>query len=97
MTDFELMINLFENHLNTISIIMGIVAFVFSAIGIFSYFQIKRYIMNKINYSITENISELSKSVELEEMIEKEINEQISEYGIIVKEVLKDDVKGDQL
>ncbi len=97
MTNIEVITNLFESHLSTISIIMGVVAFVFSAIGLFSYFQIKKYILNKINESIQENISSILGGTELETMIEKEINEQISEYGIVVKEVLKDDAKEGEL
>jgi hypothetical protein len=97
MNNIEVVSNLFENHLSVISIIMGIVAFLFSLLGLFSFFQIKKYIINEIKLSVQENISNILNNKELEAMIEKEINEKISEYGIIVKEVLQDDVKEGQL
>jgi hypothetical protein len=97
MNNIEVVSNLFESHLSTISIILGIVAFLFSLLGLFSFFQIKKYIINEIKLSVQENISNILNNKELEAMIEKEINEKISEYGIIVKEVLQDDVKEGQL
>jgi hypothetical protein len=89
MSDFELIVNLFENHLNTISLMLGAIGGIFALAGIFSYFQVKKYIVSTINEAVKEKVNLEFSEFNVKNIIEKKLNEKIENYDVIIRDVTK--------
>jgi len=96
MTDIEVITNLFESHLLTVSTILGIVSFLFGVLGVFSFIQVRKYITSKVENAVKGNIKSLIENEKIEEMIKEEVNGQIKRYGLVVKDLV-DNTKGDKI
>lgn len=96
--DNQLIVSLFENHLNTISIILGIVSVLFAILGFFSFVQIKKYVTDKVDLTVKNNIKTILENKDFAKMIEDEVNEEIAKYSLTVKELITDkENKGDKI
>ncbi len=85
MNDFELILNLFENHLNTITIILSIVGVIFIILGLISYSQIMKHIKQSIESKIAEKIE----GSDIKNKIEEELNKKIENYNISIVDVVR--------
>jgi predicted PurR-regulated permease PerM len=86
MNNLELVVNLFENHLNTISLILAIVSVVFVILGIVSYKQIMKHIKATIDTIITDKIQKELDDSNIRDIIEEELNKKIENYHVIIND-----------
>lgn len=86
-TDIALVTSLFEFHLTTISVILGIVGAIFILIGFISMSSFKKYTKESTNELVQEKIREAMNDKNLKKMIEEKLNEKIENYTITIDDV----------
>lgn len=89
MNNFELAVNLFENHLNTISIILSIVGVIFVILGLISYSQIMKHIKQSIDSIVQQKVAKEIDESNIKNKIEQALNEKIENYNISIEDIVK--------
>lgn len=93
MSNVELVTVLFENHLNTITIILSVVGVIFVMLGLVSYSQIMKHVKQTIDSTVQNKVDSSLEGSNIKGLIEKELNRKIENYHISIQDVTNENKK----
>ncbi len=76
-----------EFHLNTISLILGIVSVIFVVLGVVSYRQVMGHIKKSINEKVVEKVHQELDKANINKMIQNKLNDKVENLHITIDEL----------